>query len=50
MFIIKIGDTMKNNKGFTMVELLAVIVVLAIMMGIAIPAVTHYVNKGKDSF
>ncbi len=41
---------MKDNKGFTMVELLAVIVVLAIMMGIAIPAVTHYVNKGKDSY
>ena len=32
---------MKNRKGFTLVELLAVIVVLAIIMIIAIPAVFH---------
>ena len=32
---------MKNKKGFTLVELLAVIVVLAIVMGIAAVAITN---------
>ncbi len=43
---------MKNNKkGFTLVELLAVIVVLAIIMVIAIPSVMDSMNKArKNSF
>ena len=32
---------MKSKKGFTLVELLAVIVVLAIVMGIAAVAITN---------
>lgn len=38
-----------NKKGFTLVELLAVIVVLAIIMIIAIPSVMDSMNKGKKS-
>lgn len=42
---------MKNKKGFTLVELLAVIVVLAIIMIIAIPSVlTAMDNAKKNSF
>jgi len=37
-----------KNKGFTLVELLAVIVVLAIVMGIAAISVNHVTNKGKN--
>ncbi len=41
----------KNKKGFTLVELLAVIVVLAIIMVIAIPSVMDSMNKArKNSF
>ena len=38
---------MKNNKGFTLVELLAVIVVLALIIGIAVPNAINLSNKSK---
>ncbi len=42
---------MKKNKGFTLVELLAVIVVLALIMIIAIPAILEAMeNARKQSF
>ncbi len=37
----------KKNKGFTLVELLAVIVILAIIMIIAVPAVLSVLNTAK---
>ena len=39
----------KNKKGFTLVELLAVIVVLAIIMIIAIPQVMESMNAAKKN-
>ena len=42
---------MRNNKGFTLVELLAVIVIMGILMMVAIPSVTRTIeNSRKDSF
>ncbi|MDD4188158.1 MAG: type II secretion system protein [Bacilli bacterium] len=38
-----------NNKGFTLVELLAVIVVLAIIMIVAVPAVLNTMNDAQRS-
>ncbi len=38
---------MKNNKGFTLVELLAVIVILAIILAIAIPGIGGIINTAK---
>ena len=38
---------MKNKKGFTLVELLAVIVVLAIVMGIAAVAITNVLDSTR---
>ena len=37
----------KQKKGFTLVELLAVIIILAIVVGIAIPSVNAVINKSK---
>ena len=40
----------KNQKAFTLIELLAVIVILAILLAIAVPKVTQYITKSrKDS-
>ena len=38
---------MKNKKGFTLVELLAVIVILAIILVIAIPQIAKVIDDGK---
>ena len=37
----------KDNKGFTLVELIVVIVILAILVGVTIGGVYGYVNKSR---
>ena len=37
-----------KNKGFTLVELLAVLVILGVIVTIAIPTVSSTLNKQKD--
>ena len=37
----------RNNKGFTLVELLSVIVILGLLMAIAIPSVTKYITQSR---
>ncbi|GMB07464.1 prepilin-type N-terminal cleavage/methylation domain-containing protein [Thermolongibacillus altinsuensis] len=38
----------KNEKGLTLIELLAVIVILGIIAAIAIPSIGGIINKSKD--
>ena len=37
----------RNERGFTLVELLAVIVILGLLMAIAIPSVTKYITQSR---
>ena len=41
---------MKNNKGYTMIELLATITILGIIMTIAVPSVMIFINRGREAF
>ena len=37
-----------NNKGFSMIELLGVIVIIGLLAGLTIPAVTKYIGKTRN--
>ena len=41
---------MNNKKGFTLVELLSVIVILGLILAIVIPAVSNVGNSSKEAF
>lgn len=40
---------MKNNKGFSLVELIIVIAIMAVLVGILAPTYMQYVEKSKKS-
>ena len=40
---------MKNNKGFSLVEMIIVVAIMAILVGILVPVMFIYLNKSKVS-
>lgn len=38
----------KNKKGFTLVEIIVVLVIMGILLAIAVPSVMGYINKAQD--
>ncbi|MDO8331472.1 MAG: type IV pilin protein [Fluviicoccus sp.] len=38
---------MKKNKGFTLMEIMAVVTILAILVAVAVPSYRQYVTKGN---
>ena len=47
MILVNIMNEKLNNKGFTLVELLAVLVILVAIMGIAIPTISSSMERTK---
>ena len=48
--LVRNDDFMKHNKkGFTLIELIAVLVILAILALIVTPLVLNVIRKAKDS-
>lgn len=39
---------LKNNKGFTLVEIVVVLVILAILAAISVPSLAGYISDSKD--
>lgn len=38
----------KNKKGFTLIEIIVVLIIMGILLAIAVPSVMNYVGKAED--
>ena len=42
-------DLKKNKKGFTLVEIIVVLLIIGILLAITIPSIMGYVSQAKDA-
>ncbi len=47
--LFKFNFPIKNVRGFTIIELLVVVAIIAVLTGIVLVNVTSYINKGRDA-
>ena len=40
---------MRNQKGFTLVELMVVVIIVLVLAGIAVPVYMHYIQESKKA-
>src|SRR5690554_7182338 len=40
---------LRNKKGFTLIELIVVILILAVLAAILVPSIINYVGRAEDS-
>lgn len=43
------GDVMKNKKGFTLIEILAAIIILGVVLLIGVSAISDYIESSRKS-
>jgi type IV pilus assembly protein PilA len=48
MVLKRMGLAGHNKKGFTLVEVIVVLVIIAILLAIAVPSLTGYIDRAKD--
>ncbi|GEM_PF-6629707 len=41
--------SIRNNKGFSLVELIVVVAIMAVLVGVTAPAMTRYIEKSRES-
>lgn len=46
---IMLKEETRNKKGFTLIEIIVVIVILAVLMAVAVPSVMAYINEGNKA-
>lgn len=44
----KLNELKKNKKGFTLMEMIVVIVIIGILMAILVPGIVKWIGKAKD--
>ncbi len=44
-----IKKLMKNKKGFTLIEIIVVVVILAVLMAVAVPSVLKYMGEADNA-
>ena len=49
MNIKKLKEMRKNKNGFTFIEIIVVVVILAVLMAVAVPSVLKYMGEADDA-